>query len=74
VAGRQTIRRALNLVPLVVSNFLPVLRGRAGRNPGEKIEHDQAKIGVSVRVSGNSLGLHPASKMPITGTRTGKKF
>jgi len=45
VVGRQTIRRALNFVLLVVSNFLPVLRGKGGRNPGEKIEHDQAEMG-----------------------------
>ncbi len=30
---------------LVVSGFAPVLRGKAGRNSGAKIDHDPAKMG-----------------------------
>ena len=51
-SGRLTAGGGL----LVVSSFSPMLRGWEGRTSGDKRDHDQADIGVSVRMIGNWLG------------------
>ena len=48
--------------------------GESGRNPGEKIEHDQAEIGVSVRVNGNWLGLQSRKPVANYGNANGEKI
>jgi hypothetical protein len=45
-----------------------------GRNPGENFEHDQAEIGVSVRVNGNWLGLQSRKPVANYGNANGEKI
>ena len=56
---------------LVVSGLKPVLRRVKGAALVANLTRPDW-AGVSVRVVGNWLGLGFASKLPITGTRTGK--